>query len=159
MSAYFDLVINCDIREDVPPSRIKLISWLCDINSNPESWPQFGQGNQIQEGHARVWDYPFLAQQLEEETFSNFQSRYRYTLPDSMGGKEVRKYSLHFFGRNISDDTFFDCHLSFLIWVAPICENGFIGYYKEESRNDPVLMYVNDGKLITTPKDQFTFLA
>jgi hypothetical protein len=154
MSAYFDLVINCDLRENAPLACIEFVSWLCDANSNLASQPKSDCFDQNEKELANVWNFPFLAPQLEEETISNFQSRYRYTMPESTGERDVRKYSLHFFERNILDDTFFDCHLSFLYWIAGICENGFIGYYKEEFDAEPTLMYVKEGKLITLPENQ-----
>ena len=152
MSAYFDLVINCDLREDVPASCVQFISWLCDIDSSLETQPRVDCFDQNETELANVWSYPFLAPRPDEETFSNFQSRYRYNMPETKGGKEVYKYSLHFSEHNILDDTFFDCHLSFLYWIARICENGFIGYYKEEFDSEPTLVYVKDGELITIPK-------
>jgi hypothetical protein len=142
MSLHYDLVVNCDLREDASASCIELISWLTDENSEPESRPKFDCLDSSEKERENVWIHPFLAPELDDETISVFQKRYRYTAPANKGGRDVYQDTFQYSARNLLDDEFYDCHLSFLDWMARITENGFIGYYKEEFDTNPTLMYV-----------------
>jgi hypothetical protein len=152
MSLHYDLVINCDLREDAPAACVQLIAWLCGDVTKPESATDCFDQNEM--NLATIWDFQFLEPAPESETFSDFQSRYRYNRPMNVGGAPVYKYSLHYSARLLLDDYFYDCHLMFLPWLARLCEDGFIGFYKEEFDAEPTLMYVKEGELITLPENQ-----
>ncbi|MEZ4670303.1 MAG: hypothetical protein R3E39_20545 [Anaerolineae bacterium] len=149
MSLHFDIVIVCDLREDTPSDCLELLAWLTDANSSSEARPRFHCFDENYMELADAFDHPFLAPLPNEEVISVFQRRYRYTMPTKTGGKDVYRYCLQFSARGILDDYFYECHLLFTYWLASVSEDGFIGYYKEELDNDPILLYVKDRKLVS----------
>ncbi len=152
MSTHFDMVINCDLREDVPTSCIEFISWLCDVNADSEFQPEsdcFNNFHHIEKEMAENFDHPFLASRPDNEIISLLQRRYRFSMPANTGRRDVYHYCLQFSAHDLAANYFFECHLVFIHWIAPIIEDGFIGYYKERLAVNPTLMYVKDGKLVT----------
>jgi hypothetical protein len=145
MSLYFDLVICCYLKEDVPEAYIEAIRSLTDPTYNLIEAP-----NLICPREGNVWesfyDYHFLAPDPKREAISNFQRIWRTTIPAE--NRDVYQYCLQFSGRMLHDDFFYVHHLPFVCWLASIVDTDFIGYYKETDYGDkPRLLYVKDSKI------------
>ncbi|MBI1255882.1 MAG: hypothetical protein GC204_00280 [Chloroflexi bacterium] len=143
MSVFFDLVIMCDLREDTPEACIRLIQWLADPASDPATRPPFDCSHAYDPGLNALFNYPFLAQQADEEVASRFQNRFRHNTEAG----EVYRYRLQFSQRNIMDDDFDQALMPFVDWLTGIAEDGFIGYYRNEDSLRPTLLYVKDRNL------------
>ncbi len=156
MSLYFDLVLNCYLREDTPEETINAIRCLTSSKYELETPPK------LLIKDFDIWDmfyeYHFLAPMPEFETISSFRQSERYVLLAPFHTR--RLWCLQFSGRQILDDLYNTHHWPFVNWLASVAyeeENqGFIGYMKE-TYEAPFLMYVRDGELITencTPVDK-----
>ncbi len=145
MSNYFDVVISCDLREDAPEEVINIVRCLTDrdyeLNDKPDMTYE-DQGN-IWEGFS---DYHFLASNPEHETISNFQKKWRTSIP-SENDRKVYRWCLQYSGRNIHDDFWAACHVPFIYWLAAYVFEDFIGYMKHTEGGEPDLIYVKNGKL------------
>src|SRR5262245_7239522 len=118
MSAYVDLVISCDLKEDTPETYINAIRCLTDRNYELGEKPEL-----IYPGQGNIWDafsdYHFLAPDFEHEIISSFQKKLRLILP-AENHREVYHYSLQFSGRFIHDDYWAAHHIPFLYWLGTI---------------------------------------
>ncbi len=142
MSLYFDMVINCDLREDTPDDVIEIIRSLTQTGYRLGFTPQMdvpGKGN--------VWfqfdDYHFLAPLPEQDVISNFRRVHRLTILDE-GNREVYQFRLQYCASWIHDDFWAHHHIPFVYWLAQYSCEGFIGYYIETnastSRLNPLVV-------------------
>ena len=145
MSSYFDVVITCDLREDTPGEAINIIRSLTSHDFELTETP-----NMAYEDYGNVWeefsDHHFLAPDLEHETISNFQKKWRTSIP-AENDRKVYRYCLQYSSRNIHDDFWAACHIPFLYWLAAYVYEDFIGYMKHTEGGKPDLIYVKNGKL------------
>lgn len=155
MSLKFDLVINCDLREDTPAEHIEAIRCLTTKDYELPTKPQLPISF-YGEPEWNMWnsfsDYHFLASDPEQLIVSNFRRIHRLTIPLE-NNREVHRYSLQYCGRELHDDYFYSHHIPFIHWLASItCEN-YIGYYVETTNkpeyNHPEHFVVTNGKLQT----------
>lgn len=156
MSLYFDLVINCDLREDVPADVIEGLRCLTSKDYEPKTKPQLIYRKW---GFDNLWDdlydKHFLAPDPEHEVVSNFQRKHRLTIPLE-GNREVHRYCLQYCGRNLHDDGFYELHLPFVAWLASVAYEDYIGYYKETENSGLLHQFnVKNGEIVGwSSKDQ-----
>jgi hypothetical protein len=129
MSIYYDMSINCDLREDTPDEAIDIIRCLTQPGYQLGFTPQMEVP-----GHGNIWlqfyDKHFLAQQPEHDQISNFHRGYRTTVPKE-NHREVFQYRLLYCASLIHDDFWIHHHAPFVYWLAQHASNGYIGYYAE----------------------------
>lgn len=138
MSISFDLVINCDIREDVPDDVIAGLKCLTTKGYELKVHPQFMHPNM-----GNVWemipDKHFLAPDPEREIMSQFQRKYRTSIPKE-NHREVYRYSLQYIARHIHDDVYGDNHRPFLFWLETVVHDKCFGYIKSEFSEPELLI-------------------
>ncbi|NDJ74660.1 MAG: hypothetical protein GYB65_00255 [Chloroflexi bacterium] len=147
---YFDLVINCDLREDTPAEAIEAVRCLtcrdCAVPANPQLVNPYDPDHNVWELFA---DVHFLASLPGQEVVSNFQRRTRMPLEEE-NNREGQRYVLQYAGRMIHDDFFYQHHLPFLYWLASVSHDSHLGYYKvsqDREGNSFHLFVVTDGKI------------
>lgn len=157
MSLFFDLVINCDLREDISDEAIEAIRCLTSMEyalpTNPlllipgetyGTWPS--ENYNIWDGFS---DYHFLVPDPQREIMCNFQRNHRTTIPTE-NDREVHRYSLQYIGRWLHDDGFYAHHLPFVYWLASVSYDNYLGYYMEThnvGEKGPHHFIVVNGKL------------
>ncbi len=128
MSIFYDLVINCDLKEDTPGDAIEAVRCLTTRGYELAVEPQLIDSWE----HENVWesfsDRHFLAPDPEWDTVSKFLRMHRTTIP-SENNRPVYRYVLQYAGRRLHDDFFNDHHLPFLYWLATVSYDKYIGYY------------------------------
>lgn len=145
MSARFDVVIMCDLREDTPEEVIDAIRCLTSSDYELEETPK------LLIGDFNIWemfdDYHFLSPVLQNETISSFQRLLQEI--NTSANRQVYRWSFQFCGRQILDDIYLSHHLPFIYWLASIVyeeRDGFFGYVKE-SYGELHTLVVKNGKL------------
>lgn len=129
MSLHFDLVINCDLQEDVPEDAIEAIRCLTQRDYVLKVKPQLvlpDYGNVWDD----IWDHHCLAPDPDHDIISNFRRIQRTTIPKE-NNREVYRYRLQYCGSFIHDDYFYQNHLPFVYWLATVAYEDYIGYYME----------------------------
>lgn len=150
MSLHFDMVINCDLREDTSEEFIEAIRCLTQKDYTLQIKPNlfcsdYGWGN--------IWnsfyDNHFLAPDPEHDIISNFRRVHRLTIPLE-NNREVHRYRLQYCGSWIHDDYFYQCHIPFVYWLASIAYENYIGYYHETHNIGLGIhhLFIKDGKLV-----------
>ena len=127
MSLYFDLVINCDLKEDTPASVIEAVKSLTDTRYEPPKDPQLSLPWD-DNGWNHFWNMHFLAPWQDDVV--SFKRQLRAYLPRE-NNRPVYRYSLKYMGRNLKDDLFFTHHYIFFYWLAIVSYQNFFGYYQE----------------------------
>jgi hypothetical protein len=119
VSSRFDVIITCDLREDTPDEVINILHYLTDSSYELSEVPSIvvKHENGIWEGS---FDRHFLAPDLDHETISNFQKKWRTSIP-SEHDRKVYRYCLQYSGRNIHDDFWAGYHAPFVYWLATTC--------------------------------------
>jgi hypothetical protein len=147
MSLHFDMVINCDLREDTPDAVIEIVRCLTQRDYRLAFTPQMDV-----QGHGNVWDrfydYHFLAPQPERDVISNFRRVHRLTIPNE-NNREVYQFRLQYCASWIHDDFWAHHHIPFVYWLASHACEGFIGYYVETNAfsSNVNLLVVQDRRL------------
>ena len=132
MSLYFDMVINCEIREDTSEELIDAIRHLTDRSHILSTTP-----NMLYEGHGNIWevfsDYNFLAPKSDHYVISNFKRIDGLSVPTQTEPeiRQVVRHRLQYCGSWLHDDYFYENHLPFVHWLAGVAHRDYIGYYKE----------------------------
>jgi len=150
MSLHFDMVINCDLREDTPEDIIEAIRCLTQKDYTPIPKPNLLL---IENDYGNIWDsfyeYHFLAPDPEHDTISNFRRVHRLTIPLE-NNREVHRYRLQYCGSWLHDDFFYAHHIPFVYWLASIAYENYIGYYAETHNTGFGIHHfvVKDGKLL-----------
>lgn len=156
MSLHFDMVINCDLREDTPENIYEAIQCLTQRDYKLKDKPELiypGQGN-IWDGFS---DYHFLAPDSQHDVISNFRRVHQLTIPTE-NNREVHRYRLQYCGSWLHDDFFYAHHLPFVYWLATIAYEKYIGYYVETGGSVGVHhFFAENGKLKDRQEDQSTF--
>lgn len=148
MSLYFDLVINCYLREDISEDHVKAIRCLTSVDFELNTIPQL-----IFPGEGNIWnifsDHHFLAPNPERQIISHFQQIHVYTIPTE-NDREVRYWLLQYAGRWIHDDYFIQHHAPFIHWLPSVARDGLIGYQTETDYEQAEirLLFAQHGKLI-----------
>ncbi len=150
MSLHFDMVINCDLREDTPEDIIEAIRCLTQKDYAPLPNPNLILTDY---NHRNAWnsfyDYHFLAPEPQHDIISNFRRVHRLTIPLE-NNREVHRYRLQFCGSWLHDDFFYSHHMPFVYWLASIVYEDYIGYFCE-THNEGLGIHhltVKDGKLV-----------
>ncbi len=149
MGTYFDLVINCDLREDISAEFIEAIQCLMSKDNELEIIPKLF----VPDYDANIWtgfyDKTFLTHDPENDVISNFQRRHRMTIP-SENNRKVYRYHLQYCGSMIHDDYWAACHLPFVYWLATVSHDNHLGFYKETGQMGRVVQHlvVENGKLL-----------
>jgi hypothetical protein len=155
MSLYFDLVINCDLREDTPEDYIQAIRYWTDPNFALDVKPKIAFYKEDNLWDREFWHERFLAPDPEHEITVNFRRKLRYMIPME-NNREVYRYVFQYVARWLHDDGFYEEHLTFVAWLATISQNGFMGYYCE---TDPLgrirLIYSHNRQVKFTKVDEF----
>jgi len=146
MSLHFDMVINCDLREDTSKEFIEAIRCLTQRDYILQKKPEL-----IYPNHGNIWnsfyDHHFLASDPEHDIISNFRRVHRLTIPLE-NNQEVHRYRLQYCGSWLHDDFFYQCHIPFVYWLATIAYEDYIGYYHETEGSVVHHFIIKDGKLI-----------
>jgi hypothetical protein len=148
MSLHFDMVINCDLREDTPEEIIEAIRYLTQKDYTLQSKPAL-----IYSDHGNIWDSfydkHFLAPDPDHDIISNFRRVHRLTIPLE-NNREVYRYRLQYCGSWLHDDFFAAHHMPFIYWLASIAYENYIGYYCETHNTGLGIQHfkVKDGKLL-----------
>ena len=125
MSLYFDLVINCDLREDTPPDAIEAIKCLTSRDLQLDKKPTL-----IAPEVGNIWDYfydeHFLAPDTANNIISNFQRRWITSIPEE-NHRKVYRYRLQFSGVRLHDDYFYPHYKPFTYWLATIFKREIYG--------------------------------
>lgn len=134
MSLYFDMVINCDLREDVPEDAVEAIKYLTQPDYSLAKKPQLIYTDPKYPGVGNMWDTfggrRFLVPDSDHDIISNFRRVHRLTIPTE-NNREVHRYRLQYCGSCLHDDYFYECHLPFVYWLATVAYENYIGYYME----------------------------
>jgi hypothetical protein len=97
MSLQFDLVINCDLKEDVPDDAIDAISYLVQPGYELKKKPQLIYTDPKYPDLGNMWDTfgdrRFLAPDPAHDIISNFRRVHRLTIPTE-NNREVHRYRL-----------------------------------------------------------------
>jgi hypothetical protein len=152
MSLYFDLVINCDLREDTPEDAIEAIRCFMTKGYEIKINPQLLYPN-----HGNVWEQihykHFLASDPQQGIMSNFRHRLRRIIPTE-NNREVYRYHLQYMGHFLHDDYFHHAHMPFIYWLATVSYHDYFGYYAE-SGHDKVMphgLFVTKDRLLGSRK-------
>lgn len=151
MSLYYDLVINCDLKEDAPEDAIEAIKYLSQPNYHLSKTPRliYSDGR-YPEQSGDMWEMfgqeRFLAPEPEQNVISNFQRVYRTTIP-AENNREVYRYRLQYCGNLLHDDSFYELHLPFVYWLATVAYENTLGYYMESEGGPVRLLRVENGFL------------
>ncbi len=150
MTLYYDLVINCDVADNLPEAALEGMRCLTTRAYKPTVPPEL----QIP-GYGDVWtmfaDQHFLAPDPRHEIISNLLYVYRglRTSEDAGSRLAIYRYSLQYSGRTLHGDYFVQHHLAFLPWLASVAHDAYIGYYRETG--EPALplhhLTIVDGRL------------
>jgi hypothetical protein len=130
MSLYFDLVINCDLREDTPDDYIQSIRYWTDPNFVLDIKPVIPLYKIENLWNSASWHDRFLAPYPEYDVTVNFRRKLRHIVPLE-NNREVYRYVFQYAARWLHDDGFYEDHLTFVTWLATISLDGFMGYYCE----------------------------
>ncbi|MCC7448657.1 MAG: hypothetical protein IT324_14650 [Anaerolineae bacterium] len=150
MSLYFEGMLFCDLKPDIPQQVIDTLHYMTRIeDSTFDSSPSHNFFNnpdwrdflQVQS------DYGFVAGYVG----SQFRYAYRYTLHS----EDVFRYTLSF-RRPLHDDVeFFEQWWDFISWLALYSETeGYVGYYREKHEAYATLIYFKDGRVFTLETTQ-----
>jgi hypothetical protein len=146
MSSRFDMVINCDLREDTPEEFIDAIRCLTQRDYQLSVKPQF-----LYPHHGNVWDsfydHHFLAPDPQQGIISSFVRLHRLTIPLE-NHREVYRYRLQYCGSMLHGDYWAHHHIPFVYWLATIAYDVHIGYYVEASGSRIHLLKVANGRLL-----------
>jgi len=130
MSLYFDLVINCDLKEDTPSDVIEAIKCLTSFEISETDLKQ--KPRLLLKGY-NLWDliddYNLLAPQPEHNIITNFQPR-KFGV-DTDSNRQSTRYRLQYCASNLKDDTFHQNYIGFLHWLATVSNDNYFGFYKE----------------------------
>jgi len=128
MSSYFDMVINCDLREDTPAEAIEAIKCLISHDTEMKN-----VSNLLYRGLGDIcksfYNTNFLAPDPDNGIISNFYRRFIYTIPQE-NNRKVYRYRLQYCGIGIHDDHWAHCHMPFAGWLASVSNDKYMGYYK-----------------------------
>jgi hypothetical protein len=134
MSLSFDLVINCDLREDTPEDAIEAIKYLTQPDYTLKQEPQLTITDPKYPDVGNMWDTfgsrHFLVPDPDHNIICNFRRVHRLTIPLE-NNREVYRYRLQYCGSLFLDDYFFQFHLPFVYWLATVAYENYIGYYME----------------------------
>lgn len=151
MSLHFDLVINCDLKEDVPEDAIEAIKYLMQPDYSLKKEPQLIYADPEYPDLGNMWDifgnYRFLVPDPDQNIISNFRRMFRTTIP-AENHREVFRYRLQYCGSWLHDDYFYQYHKPFVYWLATVAYENFIGYYMETHVGTAHHLRVKDGKLL-----------
>ena len=116
MSLHFDLVINCDLREDTPEDAIEAIKYLTQPDYTLKQEPQLTFTDPNFPYVGTVWSSKrFLLSDPDHDIISNFRRVHRLTIPTE-NNREVHRYRLQYCGSWLHDDYFYQYHLPFDYW-------------------------------------------
>ncbi|MAU13829.1 MAG: hypothetical protein CL607_28690 [Anaerolineaceae bacterium] len=152
MSMRYDLVINCDLREDVSEDAIEAIRYLIDPNYELKKTPYLPYKDPRYPDIGDMWKYfepyRFLVPDPQHDIISNFRRIHRTTIPME-NNREVYRYRLQYCGSMLHDDYFAQSHMPFIYWLANVVYGDFIGYYTETQIGSRKvhLLHVKDGRL------------
>lgn len=129
MSLYFDLVINCDLKENASADAVTAIQYFTQPDYPLKHTPQLTYATQTQPHTGNLWDVfgsrRFLVPDPAQNVISNFQRSYR------IGTLTGYRYRLQYCGNALHGDTFYQYHLPFVHWLATIAYENYLGYYTE----------------------------
>lgn len=155
MSLYFDMVINCDLKEDIAEDAIEAINYLIQPDYQLSKIPELIYDDPKYPNLGNMWDTfgsdRFLVPDPSHDIISNFRKIHRTTIPTE-NNREVYRYRLQYCGSFIHDDYFYQYHIPFVYWLATIAYEEYIGYYMETHNMGTGFhpLRVKDGKL--TPR-------
>jgi hypothetical protein len=147
MSSYIDVVINCDLRPDVPQEYIDAIRYLTSTKGTvplpikPDAVIQSEFGTDL-------WDFvtkdgPLLSPDPANGMISNF-----YTITTFYQNKVVYTYRLQFMAHRVLDDVWADGLAEFFYWLPTIAMDGLIGYHKSHYSNEVHLLYAKADRCV-----------
>jgi hypothetical protein len=158
MSLYYDMVINCYLREDTPEEFIKAISFLTDPASELTASPKFvitePDGKEHNFGNLVSPNNHFLAPNPEYQIISQFRKIHYSTRHNH----EVYLWLLQYTGRWLHDDSFYEEELPFIYWLAFMSVDGLVGYWKETDHQKAKvhLIFAEGGKFREIEVDSFS---
>ena len=154
MSLHFDMVINCDLKEDAPEDAIEAIKYLTQPDYYLKKEPQLIYTDPKYPDMGNMWDTfgsdRFLVPDPDHDIISNFRRVHRLTIPTE-NNREVHRYRLQFCGSWLHDDYFYQYHLPFVYWLAAVAYEDYIGYYMETHGGEREVdhLRVENGKLLS----------
>jgi hypothetical protein len=147
MSSYLDVVINCDLRPDIPQEYIDGIRYLTSpIGTMP--LPIKPEAVMRSEFGSDLWDFitaegPLLSPDPEIGLIVNF-----YSMTSFYRNKEIHQYRLQFMAHQLLNEMWADGLAEFFYWVPTIAVDGFIGYHKGTESNKVHLLYAKNGRCV-----------
>ena len=142
MSLYFDGMIFCDLKPEIPEQVINTLQYM--TRSHDYSFDNPPEHEFFEVDAWRSW----LQIQPNHTcgagmVFSNFHKTKRY----GPNNTKVDYYTLSF-RRCMHDDVeYYILWWAFLYWIAPHCESGFVGFCRETFTLHPTLVYFRNGKV------------
>lgn len=152
MSLYFDLVIQCDLREDTPQDAIEAIHCFMTKGYELKTEPQLLYPN-----HGNVWQdihyKHFLVHDPQNYVLSQFQHQLRTIIPLE-NNREIYRWHLQYMGHFLHDDYFAQAHMPFIHWLATASYENYFGYYLETTHEQvyPYGLFVTKDRLLETRK-------
>ncbi len=141
MSAYYDVELVFNLREDVPSQVVAVIAFLTgDLKDEPDrpNHPYF-----MHTWHAGALAENSATPPCHGFPVCRFSRVYRYTQYD----EEHYQYTFHLRCK-CKLEPLFEGLFPFLQWAATFCDGRqFVGYYLEEYACQPTLIYVGDGQV------------
>lgn len=150
MSLYFDLFINCDLREDIPDELIDVIKSFITPDVNLEAKPTLTIPK-----YGSIWnkipDIQFLAPDPAHGVKSIFGQRYILSASEE-NNRDIYRYHLQYEGLVLHDDYFYAYHIPFVYWLATISHDKYLGYFIESGGDVMNHLVVEHGRLKEPPK-------
>jgi hypothetical protein len=152
MSWYVDVVINCDLRPDVPQEYIDAIRYLTSPKGTVPlpTKPHTIVHSECEEAYD-FWEFfegdaeAFLMHYPEHGRITNF---YRTYLEISPYTGPLYFYCLQYVGRLIVDDVWANALAKFFYWLPAIASDGLVGYHKSQYSNEVALLYAKNGRCV-----------
>lgn len=146
VSMFYDLVLNCYLREDVSDEHIQAIQCLINRDFQLVVTPKLllPDGENVWEV---FYDKHFLAPAAQPQAIASFVREHITTIPTE-NNREVHLWTLKYIGRWIKDEFYAHHHLPFVIWLGRVAREGFLGYTMESYLGkNPTLLYAKNGQL------------
>lgn len=139
MSLHYDFALACDLKPDIPKQVSATLTYITRVDEyDPGDLPHSDVF------HDRYWRYLF---RVETTDFPGvvrrvFQKAFRY----SYQGRDVFRDTLDV--RTYIVDDAIGKYIAFAEWLAPYSESeGFVGYFRSDISDDPVLIYFGGGSV------------
>jgi len=147
MTSHIDVVINCDLRTDIPQEYIDAIRYLTSAQGTvplpikPDAVIQSEVGSDL-------WDFvkedgPLLSPAPDIGLITNF-----YSLTTFYGDEAVHQYRLQLAAHRVHTDIWANGLALFFYWLPTIAVDDFIGYHKGTESSEVHLLYARQGRCV-----------